>query len=116
MQAQVQMEFAFNALACADGQVTLATAYAFLTSDTEQGRVIGKLAAVGTPEAEALTDHYHDNFNKQPPEQLGGVKTTIANYLKCFTEPGIAEVFCPPRSTFNFDDIDRGKIICVSIP
>jgi len=116
MQAQVQMEFAFNALACAGCDVTLATAYAFLTSDVEQGRVTARLAAVDTPEAKALTDHYHFNFSKQPPEQLGGVKTTIANYLKCFTEPGIAEVFCSPQSTFNFDDIDRGKIICVSIP
>lgn len=52
----------------------------------------------------------------QPAEQLGGVKTTIANYLKCFTEPEIAEVFCPAKSTFSFDDIDHGKIICVSIP
>ncbi len=55
-------------------------------------------------------------FLTQPAEQLGGVKTTIANYLKHFTEPDIAEIFCSKESTFSFDDIDRGKIICVSIP
>ena len=43
------------------------------------------------------------------------MKTTVANYLKYFTDPDIMEVFCPEKSTFNFEDIDRGKIICISI-
>ena len=116
MQAQVQMEFAFSTLACAGYEVTLASAYAFLTSEKEQGRVIAKLAEVDSPEAQALTDHYHFNFNSQPAEQLGGVKTTIANYLKPFTEPDIAAVFCPAKSSFEFGVIDRGKIICVAMP
>ena len=76
---------------------------------------MARVAARTTSTAEDLLDHYEDNFLAQPAEQLGGVKTTIANYLKYFTDPQIAEIFCAP-SSFNFDDIDRGKIICVSLP
>ena len=47
---------------------------------------------------------------------MGGVKTTLALYLKYFTDPDIAAVFCPASSTFDFDAIDRGEIICVSLP
>src|SRR4029077_9617778 len=51
-----------------------------------------------------------------PPEQIGGVKETIANYLQAFVTPDIAQVFCPATNTFDFADIDRGKIICVAMP
>ncbi|MGH7955716.1 MAG: hypothetical protein ACREH8_01735, partial [Opitutaceae bacterium] len=59
---------------------------------------------------------YEEAFCGQSAEQLGGVKTTVANYLKYFTDPAIMEVFCPSKSSFSFDDLDRGKIICVSLP
>jgi type IV secretory pathway TraG/TraD family ATPase VirD4 len=36
--------------------------------------------------------------------------------LKHFTHPDIAKVFCPEKSTLSFAEIDRGKVICVSIP
>jgi len=116
MQAQVQMEFAFKALECAGLSVTLENTYEFLSSDSLLGEVMEMLAKKDTPQAQSLMDHYQGNLLAQPAEQLGGVKTTVANYLKFFTEPEIAEVFCPAKSTFEFDDIDRGKIICVSIP
>src|SRR5687767_9027858 len=63
-----------------------------------------------------LLEHYEGAFRSQPAEQLGGVKTTVANYLKYFTDPGIAEVFCSAKSSFSFDDLDRGMIVCVSLP
>jgi hypothetical protein len=44
------------------------------------------------------------------------VKETIANYLQAFVTPDIAQVFCPATNTFDFADIDRGKIICVAMP
>lgn len=116
MQAQVQMEFAFRALECAGMDVTLEHAYEFLSSESLLTEVMTMVAKKKTPAAQALVAHYNGSLLAQPAEQLGGVKTTIANYLKCFTEPEIAEVFCPAKSTFSFDDIDRGKIICVSIP
>ena len=44
------------------------------------------------------------------------MKETIANYLQPFITPEIAQVFCPAANTFDFADIDRGKIICVAMP
>jgi hypothetical protein len=116
MQAQVQMEFAFKALHCAGMPVTLETAYDFLSSASQLREVMEMVKKKKTHEGELLVDHFQESFQTQPAEQLGGIKTTIANYLKHFTEPDIAAVFCPKESTFSFDDIDQGKIICVSIP
>jgi len=49
---------------------------------------------------------------------MGGVRETIGNYLQCFSTPDIAEVFCAvgKSNTFEFSDVDHGKIICVSMP
>jgi hypothetical protein len=116
LQAQVQMEFAFQALAVARMPVTLESTYNLLTSTTLMENVMEMVEKQKTPEAEKLVDHYQGSFLAQPAEQLGGVKTTVANYLKYFTEPAIAEIFCPDKSTFSFDDLDQGKIVCVSIP
>ncbi|MFZ5495475.1 MAG: type IV secretory system conjugative DNA transfer family protein [Verrucomicrobiota bacterium] len=115
LQAQVQMEFAFQVLALAGLAVTLENAYGLLTSDSVLKDVMDLLAKQDTPTAKLLLEHYEGAFRAQPAEQLGGVKTTVANYLKYFTDPGIAEVFCA-KSTFSFDDLDRGKVVCVSIP
>lgn len=116
MQAQVQMEFAFKVLDCAGLPVALDTTYDLLSSGRQLEEVMLEVKKRKTPEAVALWEHYQENFLTQPAEQLGGVKTTIANYLKHFTDPCISEIFCPEKSTFSFDDIDRGKIICVSLP
>jgi hypothetical protein len=115
-QAQVQMEFAFKTLACAGYDVTFEHAYEFLTSDHLLWKVMDKACDQNPAVAEPLLAHLVDDLLAQPKEQLGGVKTTIANYLKYFTDPDIMEVFCPEKSTFNFEDIDRGKIICISMP
>ena len=116
MQAQVQMEFAFKALACGGYDVTFEHAYEFLSSDTLLWEVMDRVDRQGTEEADSLVTHFLDNLMSQPKEQLGGVKTTVENYLKCLADPAIAEVFCPKESTFRFEDIDRGKIICLSMP
>jgi type IV secretory pathway TraG/TraD family ATPase VirD4 len=116
VQAQVQMEFAFQVLATAELPVTLENAYNLLTSDSVLKDVMELLAQNNTPVAKQLAEHYEGAFRSQPAEQLGGIKTTVANFLKYFTDPGIAEVFCPAKSSFSFDDLDRGKIICISLP
>ncbi len=116
MQAQVQMEFAFRLLKCAGEPVTLAKAYDVLIDLTRLDFILDRIPKDTVSEASAIWNHFQLNFKAQPPEQLGGVRTTISNYLKYFTDSGIAEVFCAPQSTFSFDDLDRGKIICVSIP
>lgn len=117
MQAQVQMEWAFKALAESGYEVTLEHAYdLFADSLMLEKEVIPRLTDKRTPQAEALLKHYYNNIITQPPEQLGGVKTTLSNYLKYFTDPCIAEVFCHWEPGINFDEIDRGKKICVSLP
>ena len=116
MQAQIQIEFAFKALRCAELPTTLENTYEFLTSDKLLREVMEMIGTKDTPEAQSLTDHFKGNLLSQPAEQLGGVKTTVANYLKYFTDPDIAAVFCPRKSSFTFSDIDRGKVVCVSIP
>lgn len=119
VQAQVQMEWAFKALRCAGFECTLEQAYDLFANTTAMADLIDRLKekeAGGKAEATGLLNHYEGNFEKQPPEQLGGVKSTILNYLKYFTDPAIAEVFCPSESNVRFDEIDRGKKICISLP
>ena len=105
-----------RALAAARYEVTLEHAYDFFAESGMLTEVATRLKDEGTPEAESLLKHYENNFLTQPADQLGGVKTTLANYLKYFTDPGIAEVFCPLEPGINLDELDRGKIICVSLP
>lgn len=116
MQAQVQMEFAFRALAAAGYEVTLEHAYDMFATKVMLDEVIERLEDARTPEAESLLKHYNHAILTQPAEQLGGVKTTLANYLKYFTDRCIAEVFCPLEPGISLSELDRGKIICVSLP
>lgn len=71
---------------------------------------------IETPRRQAILDHFANRFLSQPDEQLGGVRETIGNYLQYFLTPEVAEVFCTSESTFDFTDIDRGKIICLTMP
>src|SRR5205823_13246019 len=63
-----------------------------------------------------LSEHFTNRFLSQPPEQIGGVKETIANYLQPFITAEIAQVFCAAGISFEFAASDRGKIVCVAMP
>jgi type IV secretory pathway TraG/TraD family ATPase VirD4 len=116
-QAQTHIAAALEVLYETDLDVTLENAHSLLTSEADLEQALLDLAfAFPTDRRLALQDHFETRFQNQPPEQLGGVKETIANYLQFFLTPEISEVFCPGQSTFNFADIDRGKIICVAMP
>jgi hypothetical protein len=56
-----------------------------------------------------------NNYWNQPADQLGGVRSTLYNFLVPFSEPEIAEVFCTD-STFGLGDIQLGKVVCLAIP
>ena len=56
-----------------------------------------------------------NNYWNQPPDQLGGVRSTIYNFLVPFAEPEIAEVFCAD-STFSLGDIERGTVVTLAVP
>lgn len=59
--------------------------------------------------------HFKNRYWNQPKDQLGGIQGTIYNYLNYFTNDDIAEVFCADN-TFHFDEIEKGKIVCVAMP
>jgi type IV secretory pathway TraG/TraD family ATPase VirD4 len=97
--------------------VTLENAYHLLLDQSDLDEALTDLASSHqTPRRRELAAHFANRFLSQPPEQIGGVKETIANYLHAFITPEIAEVFCAAANTFEFADIDRGKIICVAMP
>jgi type IV secretory pathway TraG/TraD family ATPase VirD4 len=62
-----------------------------------------------------LLDYYQE-FLKQPPEQLGGIRSTVFNFLQPYTAPDIAAVFCPVEPTFDLKEIDQGRLISIKIP
>jgi len=60
-------------------------------------------------------NHFKNRYWNQPKDQLGGVQGTIYNFLNYFTNDEVAEVFCSDN-TFSFDEIEKGKIVCVAMP
>jgi len=116
-QAQTHIAHALEALYEVQADVTLENAHDLLLNDEELDDAIKELAdGYPTERRHALVEHLQFRYRTQPPEQMGGVKETIANYLHNFLTPDIAQVFCPGDNTFEFSDIDRGKIICVAMP
>jgi len=67
------------------------------------------------PQHRELKDYFVE-LQKQPPEQLSGIRSTVFNYLQPFTAQDIADVFCPMDPTFSLSEIDHGKLISVKIP
>lgn len=116
-QAQTHIAAALELLYETDADVTLENAYNFLLNQTDMEETLDDLLASEPTERRRLLDeHFRNRFLAQPPEQIGGVKETIANYLQYFLTPEISQVFCPAENTFDFSEIDRGKIICVAMP
>jgi type IV secretion system coupling TraD/TrwB family protein len=61
-------------------------------------------------------EHFQNGYLRQPGEQLGGVISTIYNYLNYFTNPDIVEVFGAAENTFELSALDQGAIVCISLP
>jgi type IV secretory pathway TraG/TraD family ATPase VirD4 len=116
-QAQIHIAAALETLREIGADVTLENAYHLLLDQGDLDEAMTDLASSHqTARRRELSEHFSNRFLSQPPEQIGGVKETIANYLQAFITPDIAQVFCPALNTFDFADIDRGKIICVAMP
>lgn len=116
-QAQTHIAHALELLFEVSEPVTLEGAFRLLYNPAELQRVIAPLKQLTLiPSRQALLDHFEMRWIKQPEEQLGGVRETIGNYLQSFATPEVAEVFCTGSSSFDFADIDKGKIICVTMP
>jgi Type IV secretion-system coupling protein DNA-binding domain len=117
-QAQTHIAFAIEALYLCGWPVTLENVHEVLLDDFSLDEVIDQLSSklVPSDRDEAVITHFMSRYRDQPPEQFGGVKETIGNYLNYFLTPDIAEVFCPQQNTFEFGEIDCGKIICAAMP
>ena len=118
-QAQTHIALALEALYLGGWHVTLENAHEALLDEAALDEVLSELAGdplTRTERKDALINHFLHRYLDQPPEQFGGVKETIGNYLEHFVQPQIAEIFCPAENTFDFAEIDRGKIICVAMP
>ena len=115
--AQTAIQQTLSALAALERPVTLPACAGILSSEAnykEMGEALVQLAKTRT-NLEPLV-RYFQEFIKQPPEQLGGVRATVYNYLQPFTAPAIAEVFSPERPNFSLSEIDQGKLVSVKIP
>ena len=116
-QAQTHIAKALDVLYEIRADVTLENAYSLLLNGADLTAALDDLASgYQTERRVVLSEHFKNRFLNQPAEQIGGVKETIANYLQHFLSPDVAQVFCPHESTFDFSEIDRGKIICVAMP
>jgi predicted RNA-binding protein with EMAP domain len=61
--------------------VTLENAYHLLLDQTDLDEAMTDLASsYQTMRRRELADHFANRFLSQPPEQIGGVKETIANF------------------------------------
>ncbi len=116
-QAQTHIAKALETLYEIRADVTLENAYSLLLDEKDMNEALNDLLdGYATERRNTLYDHFKNRFLSQPAEQIGGVKETIANYLQHFLSPEITQVFCPSANTFDFGEIDRGKIICVAMP
>lgn len=116
-QAQTHIAAALETLREIGFDVTLENVYNLLLDERDLEEAMDELATSHvSARCRELAGHFRNRFLSQPPEQIGGVKETIANYLQAFITPEIAQVFCPGQNTFDFADVDRGKIICVAMP
>lgn len=59
---------------------------------------------------------YFKDFAAQPPEQKGGAVSTVANFLRPYTVPDIAQIFGSLDPNFSLAELDAGRLVCLSIP
>jgi hypothetical protein len=116
-QAQTHIGLALELLSRMEMEVSLQNIRNFLLEEKAMNMVLRELETdFPTARDIQLKEHFEHRYRGQPAEQMGGVKETISNYLQFFLTPDIAQIFCAGKNTFDFKDIDRGKIICVAMP
>ncbi len=113
-QAELNIAAALEALALTGLDVTLENVYTIFHRESEMRIIIGQLHQLKTPAALRLASHFEE-FLGQPHEQRHGTMGTVNNYLRHFSEPDVAEVFCRD-STFDLAAVDQGRILCLQMP
>jgi type IV secretory pathway TraG/TraD family ATPase VirD4 len=106
---------AMQALQLADLPVTLANVHDAICISTETSLLLARLGENPDPAA-ATERQYFKDFADQPPEQKSGTVYTVANFLRPYTPPDIREVVCSVDPNFTLDEVDAGRLICLSVP
>ena len=115
-QAQTHIDHAIRLLRELGEPVTLPRCSQLLTQKSELNLALEELKIrFPSPQREAVIAHFESRLINQPPEQYAGVRETIGNYLQFFLADEVAQVFCGPN-TFEFRDIENGKILCITMP
>lgn len=102
---------AMEALDDIDEAVTLENVHHVLCQSADTQWLLQELKRRSSSEAEYFAD-----ICAQPPEQRAGTLSTIANFLRPYAVPAIADVFCSVEPNFSLAEIDHGRVICLSVP
>ncbi len=115
--AQTIIKNTLTALSVLGRPVTVSRCAAIIANEPQFKEMAGAIEDQSRtrPELRPLVQYFYE-FVKQPREQLGGVCSTVANYLEPFIAPDIAQVFDAEKPTFSLSEIDQGKLISVKIP
>lgn len=114
--AQSAIYHGFAALDALDWPVTIENCFSLITDQSDLQNAATELANRANPQHEWIVAYFAEML-QQPAEQLGGIRSTVANYLQPFVQPDIAEVFCPVTDpTFRMEEMDAGALVCVRIP
>lgn len=61
-----------------------------------------------------LVAHFEWAYLAQDVATLANIRSSITVHLEAFCRPEVQEVFCSPSPTFSFDEMNRGRVVCVS--
>jgi type IV secretory pathway TraG/TraD family ATPase VirD4 len=106
---------AMQALDASGYLVSLDNVHHVVCNSVDLDSLVERLEKSAHPAAPAERQFFKD-FAAQPPEQRSGTVGTVANYLRPYTPPAIAEVFCSAKANFSLAEIDLGRLICLSVP
>jgi hypothetical protein len=95
--------------------LTVRESYERLLMAEEARSAADGIGAESSAAVEAARFQLERNYWSQPPDQLGGVRSTLHNFLAPFTDPEVAALFCRD-STFDLGAIEQGKVICLALP
>ncbi|HTH49930.1 MAG TPA: type IV secretion system DNA-binding domain-containing protein [Candidatus Limnocylindria bacterium] len=104
---------AMQALALIGTPVTLDNVHNVLCVSDDTTWLVDQLTSHESAREEL---QYFRDFAAQPPEQKGGTVSTVANYLRPYTVPDIAEVFGALEPNFSLGELDQGRLVCLSVP
>lgn len=106
-----------QALELVGDPVTLDKVHDTICSSHDLGALTAKLTGLAQPRNAAEYERrYFKDFLAQPPEQKGGTISTVANFLRPYTPPDIAQVVCSTMPNFSLSEVDQGRLICLSVP